>query len=206
MIVGQSASAPAAATMRPSRIAQISLVAEFLAPRPEPPCRVVQRIFLGEAHRAMHLVGDGGAGGGCFADAQFGDRRSRPAWSSRTMPAWAIASAAASAAAPAAATSPARAARLCCTAWNFAIGRPNCTRSSEYCTDWSRMCSRAPAICCARAAAPSRTRAAGSSPGAGADRLGGGIVERHRVLRLAGEADPGADRRARSPSTRATTG
>ena len=41
----------------------------------------------------------------------------------------AIASAAEPAAVIAAATSPASRARLCCTAWNFPIGRSNATRS-----------------------------------------------------------------------------
>src|SRR4051794_32124474 len=44
-----------------------SLVAEFLAPRPEPARRVVQRVFPGEADRAVHLVGNGGAGRGGLA-------------------------------------------------------------------------------------------------------------------------------------------
>src|SRR6516164_851691 len=73
------------------------------------------------------------------------------------------ASAAASAAALAAATSPASVARLCWTAWNFAIGRPNCERSSACWTDCSRILSSAPAICCNRTAAPKPTSRSWSS-------------------------------------------
>src|SRR5580704_15199582 len=40
------------------------LVAEFLAPAPQPPGRMVQGVLIGEAHRAMHLMRDRGAGAG----------------------------------------------------------------------------------------------------------------------------------------------
>ena len=100
------------------------LVAELLAPRPQPARRMVQRMLVGKAHRAMHLMGDRRAGAGGLADPHLGDRHL--GGGEFAPPVQAIASAAASAAAPAAATSPASVARLCCTAWNLAIGRPNC--------------------------------------------------------------------------------
>ena len=50
------------------------LVAEFLAPGPQPPRRVVQRVLVGEAHRAVHLMRDRGAGAGGLADPHLGDR------------------------------------------------------------------------------------------------------------------------------------
>src|SRR6185312_548820 len=52
----------------------IGFVAEFLAPRPQPARRMVERVLVGEAHRAVHLVGDRGAGAGGLADAELGDR------------------------------------------------------------------------------------------------------------------------------------
>ena len=160
---------------------------------PQPPRRVVQRVLVGEAHRAVHLMRDRGAVAGGLADPHLGDRDlglgRLVADAVR-----AIASAAPSAAAPAAATSPASCARLCCTAWNLAIGRPNWTRSSDHCTDWSRMCSSAPAICCARTAAPNCTIAGHVEARRRGDRGGARAVERDRVARLAGEAGALADR------------
>src|SRR3954468_6976041 len=50
------------------------LVAELLAPGPETPRRLMQRVFVGEAHRAMHLMRDRGAVAGGLADPDFGDR------------------------------------------------------------------------------------------------------------------------------------
>src|SRR5258708_15566347 len=50
------------------------LVAEFLAPAPQPPGRMVQRVLVSEAHRAMHLMRDRRAGAGRVADPQLGDR------------------------------------------------------------------------------------------------------------------------------------
>src|SRR5207249_145973 len=50
------------------------LVAEFLAPRPQPARRVVQRVLVGKAHRAVHLMRDCRAGPGRLADPQLGDR------------------------------------------------------------------------------------------------------------------------------------
>src|SRR3954464_13721487 len=48
-------------------------VAELLAPRPETPRRLVQRVFVGEAHRAVHLMRNRGAVAGGLADSDFGD-------------------------------------------------------------------------------------------------------------------------------------
>src|SRR5229473_6446395 len=50
------------------------LVAELLAPRPEPARRMVQRMLVGKAHRAVHLMGDRRPGPGRLADPQLGDR------------------------------------------------------------------------------------------------------------------------------------
>ena len=75
--------------------------------------------------------------------------------------------------------------------------RPNCERSSAHCTDWSRMCSSAPAICCSRAAAPKRWISVLVDVGRRATAIGIGAVERHSVARLAGEALVVADRQAR---------
>src|SRR5665213_726903 len=50
------------------------LVAEFLAPAPEAARRMVQRVLIGKAHRAMHLVRDRGPRAGRIADPQLGDR------------------------------------------------------------------------------------------------------------------------------------
>src|SRR6266446_4058342 len=58
-----------AETLSPHR-----LVAEFLAPRPEAPRRMMQRMLVGEAHRTVHLVGDSRPGAGCLAAAHLGDR------------------------------------------------------------------------------------------------------------------------------------
>ena len=61
-------------------------------------------MLVGEAHGAMHLMGDRGTGAGRLAAAHLGDRD----LADRRFPAAAQASAAASAAALAAATSPAK--------------------------------------------------------------------------------------------------
>src|SRR6188508_1167972 len=50
------------------------LVAELLAPGPEAPRCLVQRVFVGEAHRAVHLMRDRGAVAGGLPDPNFGDR------------------------------------------------------------------------------------------------------------------------------------
>jgi len=61
--------------------------------------------------------------------------------------------------------------------------------------DWSRMCSRAPAICCVRIAAPSRESAISIEASRGRGRADcRRTVERHGILRLAGEAGALADR------------
>ena len=68
----------ASATMRPRCRGPMRLVAEFLAPGPQPPRRVVQRMLVGEPHRAVHLMRDRGAGAGGLAD--------RAPWRSRPRP------------------------------------------------------------------------------------------------------------------------
>src|SRR5216684_1311880 len=50
------------------------LVAELLAPRPQPARRMVQRVLVRKPHRAVHLVGDRSPGAGRFAAAHLGDR------------------------------------------------------------------------------------------------------------------------------------
>src|SRR5271155_1520476 len=50
------------------------LVAELLAPSPQAARRVVQRVLVGEAHRAVNLMGDRRAGAGRLAAAHLGDR------------------------------------------------------------------------------------------------------------------------------------
>src|SRR5439155_4273926 len=50
------------------------LIAEFLAPRPQPACGMMQRVLVGEAHRTMHLMGDRCPGAGGLAAAHLGDR------------------------------------------------------------------------------------------------------------------------------------
>src|ERR1700733_7940344 len=50
------------------------LVAEFLAPTPEAARRMVQRVLVGKAHRAVHLMRDRCAGASRVADPQLGDR------------------------------------------------------------------------------------------------------------------------------------
>src|SRR5262245_20411340 len=50
------------------------LVAELLAPRPKPARRVVQRMLVGEAHRAVHLMGNRCTRPGRLAAAHLGNR------------------------------------------------------------------------------------------------------------------------------------
>src|SRR5262249_51519665 len=50
------------------------LVAELLAPRPQPAGRVVQRVLIGETHCTMYLVGNSRTGAGGLATPDFGDR------------------------------------------------------------------------------------------------------------------------------------
>src|SRR5213082_1986045 len=50
------------------------LVAELLAPGPQPARRMMQRMLVGETHRAMHLMRNRCAVGGSFADPHLGDR------------------------------------------------------------------------------------------------------------------------------------
>src|SRR5271157_2607197 len=50
------------------------LVAELLAPRPQPARRMMKRMLVSEAHRAVHLMGDRSAGAGRLAAAHLGDR------------------------------------------------------------------------------------------------------------------------------------
>ena len=89
-------------------VGPMRLVAELLAPRPQPPRRLVQRVLVGEAHRAVHLMRDRGAGAGRLADPVFWRSRPRPRSSRCRRRAWRSPRTAPSAAAPAAATSPAR--------------------------------------------------------------------------------------------------
>src|ERR1700758_3573372 len=49
------------------------LVAELLAPGPQPARRVVQRVLVGETDCAVNLMGDRRAGPGCFAAAHLRD-------------------------------------------------------------------------------------------------------------------------------------
>jgi hypothetical protein len=44
----------------------------FVAPLPEAKGEEMQRMFVGHAHGAEDLVGDGGAGRGCLADPDLG--------------------------------------------------------------------------------------------------------------------------------------
>src|SRR4051812_32277694 len=50
------------------------LVAEFLAPGPQTPRRMVQRVLVGEAHCAVYLMRNRGSGAGGLADPHLGDR------------------------------------------------------------------------------------------------------------------------------------
>src|SRR3984893_4406567 len=68
-LVGAARRDHLAETLGPHR-----LVAEFLAPRPEAPRRMMQRMLVGEAHRTVHLVGDSRPGAGCLAAAHLGAR------------------------------------------------------------------------------------------------------------------------------------
>src|SRR6478672_6361683 len=52
-----------------------ALVAEVVAPGPQPAREAVQRVLLCEADGAQHLMGDGGALGGGLADADLGGSR-----------------------------------------------------------------------------------------------------------------------------------
>src|SRR6516162_11007909 len=58
----------------PEALGPQCLVAELFAPCPQPPRRMMQRMLVGEAHRTMHLVGNGSAGAGRLATAYLGDR------------------------------------------------------------------------------------------------------------------------------------
>src|SRR5690242_1411298 len=55
---------------RPFRIAT-----ELVTPRPQAPCRELQRVFLGESDRSMDLMRDLRSDRGCIADARLGDAR-----------------------------------------------------------------------------------------------------------------------------------
>ena len=74
---GQSASAPRAATSRPSCGRPVALAAELGAPRPEPARDEVQRVLVREADGAVGLVRDAGAEAGRLARAHLGAPRSR---------------------------------------------------------------------------------------------------------------------------------
>src|SRR6516164_2834328 len=63
----------------PEALSPHRLVAELLAPRPEPPRRMMQRMLVGEAHRPMHLMGDRRPGASRLAAAHLGDRHLREA-------------------------------------------------------------------------------------------------------------------------------
>src|ERR1700724_3368265 len=60
-LVGAARRDHPAETLGPHR-----LVAEFLAPRPEAPRRMMQRMLVGEAHSTVHLVADSRPGAGCL--------------------------------------------------------------------------------------------------------------------------------------------
>lgn len=88
----------------------------------------MQDVVGGEADGAVDLVGDGGAGSGSLPCPHLGGGDIEKGISE--VAAGTIeAQPAACAATEAAAASPARRARLCCTAWNFAMARPKASRS-----------------------------------------------------------------------------
>ena len=126
---GQNSSAPRAAIAVAERRRPVALVAEVVAPGQHAQRVAMQDVLVGEADRAMHLMRDRGAflrgfGGADLRRRRFEEDRvvecSRRARSRRRPNARRVI---------AAATSPASRARLCCTAWNFAIGRSKATRS-----------------------------------------------------------------------------
>ncbi len=106
----------------------LALIAEIVAPGPEPLGEAMQNMLLGETNGAVHLMGDRRAFAGGLAGPDLGGRHLKKA-ASPSPPIVAMVSAAELAAATAAAVSPARRARLCCTAWNLAIGFSKATRS-----------------------------------------------------------------------------
>src|SRR3546814_3419030 len=52
----------------------IGLRSVLVAPRPKPPCALVQRMLVGEAHRRVDLMDDTGGEAGRLADARLGHR------------------------------------------------------------------------------------------------------------------------------------
>lgn len=124
----------------------------------------MQRMLLREAHCSMRLIS---------ATLPAASPARALALTAKKSPSGPHASAATRAhAASAAARCPAASASICRIAWNFAIGRPNCSRSPAYLTERSSARRIAPTIWKARIRSPNGMSPSVSSGGAGRTRSG----------------------------------